>query len=453
MPHGAVDLRDLVANEIVQRRETGHDVAAIEQRFEALTAADEADRGGAPHGEITDSAGPLADLLDELDGLPAPTTWEYEEPTPWDDVRQSLSLPPARPPATLEGELPDKVLGGWLGRVAGNMLGKPVENGDHWTPDHLRSYLELADAWPLDDYFPVLEPMPAGYELRQCWVDTTRGRVHGSSRDDDVDYTVLGLHLWEKYGSNLTSGDVADSWLLLLPLHQTYTAERVAYRNLAMGLRPPATATYRNPYREWIGAQIRGDAFGFVHPGEPAEAARFGYVDAAVSHVANGIYGEMWAAGLVAAAFTAANARETLEVSLGVVPPRSRLAEALRDVLDMHARGLDWETARDGIGQRYGHYGWVHTINNAAVVAAGLLWGDGDFTSSIALTVLGGLDTDSNGATAGSVAGILCGAGKIPPHWTDPLEDRLRSALFGFDGSRISELAGRTLALIRARRQ
>jgi ADP-ribosylglycohydrolase len=450
-------LTDLVENEILQRRETGHDVGDIERRFQTLRQAADAAVSGTPGtlgtpgtpgtaGADADVSHQLDAMLDELDALPAPTNWTYEEPTPWDDLVQTLALPaPSTARVPRGGDLHDKVLGGWLGRVAGNMLGKPVEWGDHWTPAHLRSYLEIADAWPLDDYFPVADPMPDGYELRQCWVDTTRGNVHGSSRDDDVDYTILGLHLLEKHGNALTSDDVAQSWMLLLPLHQTYTAERVAYRNLAIGLRPPATATHRNPYREWIGAQIRGDAFGYVCPGDPAAAARLAYVDAAVSHVANGIYGEMWAAALVAAAFTADTPGEALEVSLSVVPPRSRLAEALRDVIDMHARGLDWDAAIAGIGERYGHYGWVHTINNAAVIAAGLLWGDGDFTRTIALTVLGGLDTDSNGGTAGSAAGILTGAAKIPPNWTDPLQDTLRSALFGFDGSRISDLADRTI--------
>jgi ADP-ribosylglycohydrolase len=83
------------------------------------------------------------------------------------------------------------------------------------------------------------------------------------------------------------------------------------------------------------------------------------------------------------------------------------------------------------------------------VIAAGILWGEGDFTRTIGLTVQGGLDTDSNGATAGSVAGILTGAAGIPPHWTDPLENRVRSALFGFDGISISELAARTTHVAR----
>jgi ADP-ribosylglycohydrolase len=91
--------------------------------------------------------------------------------------------------------------------------------------------------------------------------------------------------------------------------------------------------------------------------------------------------------------------------------------------------------------------GWIHTVPNAAVLTAGLLYGDGDFTRTIALTVRGGLDTDSNGATAGSVAGVLTGAAAIPDQWKDPLEDTVRSAVFGFDGVRISALAERTLRL------
>jgi hypothetical protein len=209
----------------------------------------------------------------------------------------------------------------------------------------------------------------------------------------------------------------------------------------------PETAARRNPYRQWIGAQIRADMWGYVSPGDPAAAARLGFADASLSHVKNGIYGEMWAATLVAAAFTADDVRQALDVALAFVPPRSRLAEALRAVDGWHAEGLDWDAARDRMETGYGELSAVHTINNAAVVAAALLWGEGDFTRTIGLAVEGGWDTDCNGATAGSVFGAIHGPDAIPAHWTEPLSDRLRSALFGFDGSSFSELARRTLAL------
>jgi ADP-ribosylglycohydrolase len=56
----------------------------------------------------------------------------------------------------------------------------------------------------------------------------------------------------------------------------------------------------------------------------------------------------------------------------------------------------------------------LHTVNNAAVTAAGLLWGNDDYTTTVGLTVQGGWDTDSDGATAGSVAGTVLGAAALP---------------------------------------
>jgi len=149
----------------------------------------------------------------------------------------------------------------------------------------------------------------------------------------------------------------------------------------------------------------------------------------------------------VSAAFIAGSAREAVVRSLEHVPPRSRLAEAITDVLDQHAAGATWDAALVQIQAAYGHYSWIHTVNNAALVVAGLLWGEGDVARTIGLTVMGGWDTDSNGATVGSVAGVLAGTSALPAHLIDPLRDTTRSALFGFDNSRISDLAARTARL------
>jgi ADP-ribosylglycohydrolase len=269
-------------------------------------------------------------------------------------------------------------------------------------------------------------------------------------RDDDIDYTILGVHILEEHGFGFGPEHVATEWLDHFPFTQIFTAERAAYRNLLQGMQPPETAVHDNPYREWIGAQIRADAWGYVSPGRPDLAAALAFQDASLSHTANGIYGAMWAAALIAASFEAPDLPAALGVSLAFVPPRSRLAEALRHVIELHASGLDWEAARDEIEKAYGHYGFVHTINNAAVVAAALLWGEEDFTKVIGLAVQGGWDTDCNGATAGSAFGARYGTAAIPERWVAPLNNHLRSALFGFDNSKVSNLAERTAVLSEA---
>ncbi|MFH8495905.1 ADP-ribosylglycohydrolase family protein [Streptomyces coeruleorubidus] len=351
------------------------------------------------------------------------------------------------PPAHTRTDLPDRILGGWQGRIAGNMLGKPVEQGEVWTRDRIDRYLRQAAALPLTDYLPEPISEHDGFELRPEWRQCVRGRIHGSCRDDDVDYAILGLDLLETRGFGFSTEQVGDLWLLRLPYLQTFTAERAAYRNLANGLKPPLTATYDNPYQEWIGALIRADIFGWTCPGAPRRAASLARRDAVLSHTGNGVYGAMWAAALIAAAFTAPTVRHAVDEALAVIPASSRLGRTVRRVVALHDTRMSWEDTLTTVTEETTGMGWIHTVPNAAVLTAGLLYGDGDFTRTISLTVRGGLDTDSNGATAGSVAGVFGGAGAIADQWTVPLEDTVRSAVFGFDGVRISELAERTVRL------
>lgn len=425
--------QDLAWHEINQAAELGHPVDAFREQYRRL----QQDGGGAEA---------YLRLLCEVEALEPPAWAREGEPL---DLAQILAtLPqPSGLPTVSPGRLPDQILGAWTGRVVGNMLGKPIEFGEHWTREVIADYLVSVDAYPLEDYVPVDPDSPVIEHFIDNWPQTTRGRVNGSSRDDDIDYTLLGLHVLETYGLDFTTADIAEQWLERLPFHQVYTAERAAYKNLVDGAAALEAALTSNPYREWIGALIRADVFGYVSPGDPRRAAELAYRDARLSHVGNGVYGEMWAAALVAAAFTAPSPRRAVAAALEQVPPHSRLHRELTAVVASFDEGQSWDSTLMAIEARHRDAHWIHTIANAAAIAAGVLWGEGDFTRTIALTVQAGMDTDSNGATAGSVAGIFTGAQGIPAHWVEPLHDTMRSALIGFDGSRISDLASRTLAI------
>jgi ADP-ribosylglycohydrolase len=432
------DLPTVLAYEIAQRIESGYDLAAVQAQLDA------------DHGEITPARARL--LLDQMAELKQSAEWPYCEPSTRSEIE--AELPAARIPQRRQrpigaAELRDRIEAAWLGRCAGNCLGKPVENGEHWSLEHLRSYLELTRNYPIRDYVTRLDPMPDGYVLNSCWTHTTKGRITCVPRDDDLDYTLLGLHLLETKGFDFTTADVAAEWLLRLPYHLTYTAERATYRNLVNGVDPSVAAVVDNPYREWIGAQIRGDVFGYVCAGRPRDAALMAFEDAALSHVGNGIYGEMWAAALVAAAFTAGTLREAVEESINHVPQRSRLVEALTWAVWVRDSKVSWDDAVTQLRERYGRYHWVHTINNAAACVLALLYAEDDYTRAIGLAVQAGLDADSNGATVGSVAGAFVGRGGLPRHWTSPFGDTLRSGLYGFDRTSIRDVGQRTFALAR----
>lgn len=98
----------------------------------------------------------------------------------------------------------------------------------------------------------------------------------------------------------------------------------------------PESAAYLNPYREWIGAQIRGDFYGYVNPGNPLEAAKMAYRDGAVSHIKNGIYGEMYVAALISLTAVSKDMLWNCSEALKQIPPKSRIAEDINIILSKY---------------------------------------------------------------------------------------------------------------------
>jgi len=430
--HDVLDPRDLIPDEAEQLSLTGYPVGHLATEAREAAVAGDLQR--------------LADVERALSALRQAPDWMYDEPD--DDPSLLDLLAGVKPTGYDASSLPDRIRGAWLGRAVGNTLGKPVEG---LSRVELDIYLRAVNQSPQTGYLPLIAPLPAGVAtLHPSASVASAGRFVDVPRDDDIDWTILGLHLLEKFGRDVTTAQIAVEWLDRVPFTQTYTAERAAYRNLIQGLGPPETATHRNPYREWIGALIRGDVFGYVNPGDPAQAARLALVDARLSHTANGLYGELWAAALVAAALATNSAAEALRRARDVVPPRSRLADALRGVQDLADSGAGPLDALDWVDSELGHYPWVHTISNAALIAVGLSWGQG-FMEAVGLAISGGRDTDSNAATVGSVFGALHGAGQIPSELVGTTHVHVRSAVRDFDRITIDELAERTLRLVAAR--
>lgn len=272
-------------------------------------------------------------------------------------------------------------------------------------------------------------------------------------RDDDLDYTVIGLLVLERMPEGPTTSAVAAEWLARLPFGRVYTAERAAYHNLVAGISPAAAAAHRNPYREWIGALIRVDPYAYVSPGDPGRAARFAARDAMLSHVGNGVAAAMWAAATISLSLAGVAAEHSVRAAVACVPHGFRLREALEEVLAVFDAAQPWERFMALHARLSSAYGWVHAIPNAAAISASLLWGGGDFTRTISLAVLAGGDTDSNGATAGSACGALLGAGRLPEAWVTPLDDTLRTSVAGVANVSISSLAMRCHRLVQASRE
>lgn len=444
-----VQPEDLLGHELRQAAQDGRDAARIEQRWLKAGGHLAPARAGAspPPGDPALRA--LAGvLLDELAALPSPLA--AAEPTDLPAIKAVCPDWPGRPDCPAPTRTPasyDALHAAWLGRAAGCLLGKPVEK---LPLAGVRALARSTGNWPLSTWFTEIGLDPetaAAYPWNRRSAPTSLAEnIDGMPEDDDLNYPLLALLLLRRHGPDFTTADVAGLWLDELPAGRTFTAERVAYRNLLDGVEPPATAAYRNPFREWIGAQIRADVFGWTNPGDAGRAAEQAHRDAVLTHTANGVYGEMFTAAVIASAATGTtNVHEALRTGLQVIPPASRYAQAIRlgTELALGHGDQSFDTVVDALYATYADtHHWVHVLPNAALLAAALTHAAGDFAGSICRAVSGGWDTDSNGATAGSIAGLLAGGpAALGERWTAPLKNRLATTVAAFDGIGFDELA------------
>ncbi|MFD6479070.1 ADP-ribosylglycohydrolase family protein [Streptomyces anulatus] len=437
---------DLVGHELRQAAQDGRDAREIEERWYTAGGAPAPDRAGASEPPAPPRLRALAGrLLDELALLESPLA--ADEPTGLDEI---VAACPHWPGPADAGRAVgrDRLHAAWLGRAAGCLLGKPVEK---LPLEGIRALARATGDWPPTTWFTA-RGVPAGLLAAHPWnrrsaATSLAENIDGMPEDDDLNYPLLTLLLLQRHGRSFTTDDLARLWLDELPAGRTFTAERIAYGNLLAGVEPPETARRRNPFREWIGAQIRADVHGWTHPGDPAGAAAQAHRDAVLTHTGNGVYGAMFtAAALAVAAGGESDVHGCLAAGLRVVPPHSRYARAVRLGIETARTEGEFDAVVDRLHAVYGDtHHWVHVLPNAALLAAALTHADGDFTRSIGLAVSGGWDTDSNGATAGSLAGLLAGGpGALPEHWTAPLKNRLATSVPGFDRAGFDTLAALT---------
>jgi ADP-ribosylglycohydrolase len=425
--------------------EEGRDLSSVHEEFDRVLTLNLNDLGNQPAAQA---------LLDRTIELPLRSGFAFDEPSDLVSIREARTLnrPRLSPLALTDAELQDRVHGAWTGRCVGCLLGKPVEG---WRRDRMWGYLKDLDRWPLADFFRYDVATDAVREKYNVKGASSGAKfadfVDSMPEDDDTNYTTTALAILKRHGPEFTPADVANFWLTDIPILHTCTAERVAYRNFCLLIPPPASASFRNPYREWIGAQIRGDFWGYAAAGNPELAAEFAWRDACVSHVKNGIYGEMWAAAMTAAAFVARDIPTIIRAGLAEIPAKCRLSDAVESVLEWHEIEIDYDTASYRVHEIWKEeraHDWCHTISNAMIVAIGLLWGEHDYGKSICRAVQACFDTDCNGATVGSILGILHGRKALPPEWVDVIHDTLHTGVAGYHTVKLTDLTRDSLAIM-----
>ena len=390
----------------------------------------------------------IASVLNELvNELPIKEGYEYFEPSDLEGIKNERNLALINK-GEAKVDLASKIKGAWYGRICGCLLGKPVECA--WTSTIIE-ILKFSNNYPLKRYFKSTDMNDEILEKANAkWIGKNKSFVDlikCAPFDDDTNYTVMAQCMIDDYGIDFTPSQVLETWMKYQPKNAYCTAERVAYMNFLKSYLPPHTAVYKNPYREWIGAQIRGDYYGYIAP-SPEKAAELAWKDASISHIKNGIYGEMLISAMLAYAKENENVLDVIYAGLSQIPQNSRLYKQSMELIEDYKNGISKDRAFEKINERYDYkfnHDWCHTISNALIVIASLLYGEGKFGKSICLAVEAGFDTDCNGATVGSIIGMIYGYDVIEEQWIEPINGVLETQILGHDKALIDDLVAKTL--------
>jgi len=213
---------------------------------------------------------------------------------------------------------------------------------------------------------------------------------------------------------------------------------------------PPESGRFNNPYREWIGAQMRGVILGQLYPGNPREAARAAWQDAEISHYHNGILGEVFNAVLCSMAFYEKDIKTLVEKAIALIPADTEYYSIVRFALDRCKESDNWKDAWKPCEKKVEKYNWVHSYPNAAAEVVALWFGEGDFTRTLEVCGMCGQDVDCNAAQIMTVWGTIFGLEAIPSYWKDPIGDKLDTYVRGMRVLSIRKLSERTANVARA---
>jgi ADP-ribosylglycohydrolase len=432
-------LREQLTAVIAAKNEQGHVTDGLTDQLAALP----------------DSYDKLAEFSRKLTGLPLRDDWPYVEPSDlagiWNECDPSRPLMEIAPIDLADSAR--RVETAFLASCCGCVLGKPLEINP--TLAEIRAGLEAIGEWPMRDYISERIAPHLPRPLHHSWSATCREHIAWVEHDDDINYTIMGMLALERDGLNFNHETLRSLWLHHIPVSTTFGPERfilikAALNSLNGGVKDAFEewVTILNPRDELCGALIRADAYGYACPGNPALAAELAWRDASFTHRRTGIYGTMFVAAAIASAQAERDRLRIFDTALKFVPRRSRFYRIVSDSLNDVAEASDWLDGYNRIHGKYAEYSHCRVYQEVGTLINTLRFAE-NIGDGICKQVSQGNDTDSFGATAGSILGCYFGPGHLESRWLEPFRDDIHTALACFYERSLTSLAKRMSQLPR----
>jgi ADP-ribosylglycohydrolase len=281
--------------------------------------------------------------------------------------------------------LEDKIRGGMLGQILGNLNGLP----------HEMKYIDKPGS--VETYTPSLPS--------------------GARTDDDTDIEwVYLVHIPETGSMILPPKQITELWKKHIN-RGIWCSNLYARRLMDLGIEPPLTGHIAlNPWANFnISGSFLAETWALIAPGMPQTAAK---IALNFTHVA--IDGEpaqttQFVTAMISTSFFERDINRIIDNGLSAVDPKSVIHPIVKDVRAWHEEHHeDWRATRLKIRDKYTHFNGEmadrngYELNTAATIAS-LLYGRGDFEETLRMAFNFGWDADNNAATAGSILGVIKG--------------------------------------------
>jgi hypothetical protein len=282
-------------------------------------------------------------------------------------------------------ELRDKIRGGTLGHMLGDLNGL----------QHEMKY--IAEPGNVQGYIPAL---PEG-----AWTD------------DDTDFEWVYLSEMQRTGQLIIPYDrIAGLWKEHIN-RKIWCANEYARQLMDLGVAPPFTGM--PAFNPWSGFNISGqfvcESFGLVAPGLPRTAAKLGLHYTHVTIDGEPAQATQLFTTMISTAFFESEIDRILDAGMAALDPKSIIRQVVADVRVWHQRyPADWRATRQLIKGKYTRCGGAERdrngceLNTAGVIGA-MLYGQNDFIATATCAFNFGWDADNNAATACTIIGVLKG--------------------------------------------
>ncbi len=328
-----------------------------------------------------------------------------------------------------DAEIYNKILGGWVGQMAGVVYGADVE------------FYYRGQIMPEEDV-----------------VDFSNLNINNAFWQDDLYVEMTFLSVMAEKGFDCSLEALGEAFAASqYPLDH---ANKQARENLQNGIPATESGHYTNNLHcEDIDWQIESDFLGLICGGDPQAAASRAYEIGQMICYGDGVYGGVFVATLTASAFTADDIRDAIDIALSAIPENTEFRTVMEQVVSQYDSGKKWEECWAFIEEKWGdddrcisyapYDSNIDAKLNAAYVLMGLLYGEGDFEKSLTIALRCGQDNDCNPSTVGGVLGVMLGYDNIPEKYKKGVNRT--GTVFSFTDYNLNTAVDTTVSLFKAR--